>query len=208
VDAEYLETAARSARALRSRVAADLPAVVQIGRGEERTMGKSTHLLAAVYPDRDHAQVILDMLERMHRAVTITLVDAALVTKDDQGKLQIEETKELTTRKGARRGAIIMGSLAILFPPSVIGSAIAGGAIGALAGRVRDSGVKTDQMRQIAEGLEPGKALVVALADDESVVRVQAALEGYEGTLVIAAIDEETMIQLQKDALMHTGAGD
>jgi uncharacterized membrane protein len=171
-------------------------------------MGKSTHLLAAVYPDRDHAQVILDMLERMHRAVTITLVDAALVTKDDQGKLQIEETKELTTRKGARRGAIIMGSLAILFPPSVIGSAIAGGAIGALAGRVRDSGVKTDQMRQIAEGLEPGKALVVALADDESVVRVQAALEGYEGTLVIAAIDEETMIQLQKDALMHTGAGD
>ena len=60
------------------------------------------------FPDREHAKVILDMLERMHHAHRVKLVDAALVTKDDQGKLQIEETKELTTRKGARRGAVII----------------------------------------------------------------------------------------------------
>jgi uncharacterized membrane protein len=171
-------------------------------------MSKSTQLLAAVYPDREHARVILDMLERMHRAITIDLVDAALVTKDDQGKLQVEETKELTTRKGAKRGAIIMGSLAILFPPSVIGSAIAGGAIGAIAGKLRDSGVKNKQLRELAEGLEPGKAVVVALVADASVVKAQSALEGYEGKLVIAAIDEETMIELHKEALMQTGVGD
>ena len=51
-------------------------------------MSTSAHLLAAIYPDREHAQVILDMLESMHRADTVTLVDAALITKDDQGKFR------------------------------------------------------------------------------------------------------------------------
>src|SRR5215211_1670325 len=154
---------------------------------------KSAHLLASVYPDREHAQVILDMLESMHRANTVRLVDAALVTKDDQGKLQVHETKELTARKGARRGAIIMGSMAILFPPTILASAVAGGAIGAVAGGLRDSGIKNKQMRELAERLEPGKAVVVALAEESSVARVQSALEGYEGELLIAEIDEEAL---------------
>jgi uncharacterized membrane protein len=159
-------------------------------------------MLAAVFPDREHGEVILNMLDSMHRAGTVKLVDTAMVTKDDQGKLQIEETKELTTKKGARRGAVIMGSMAILFPPTIIASSVVGGAIGAVAGRLRDSGIKNKQMREIAEQLEPGQAVVVALAEDGSEARVQAALQGYEGHLVILAIDEEALIELQKAAVM------
>src|SRR3954463_8812453 len=98
-------------------------------------MSETATLLAAVYPDHEHAKVILDMFSRMNRAGTIRVIDSALVTKDAQGKLVVEETKELTTRKGARRGAIIMGSLGLLFPPSLIASAVAAGVLGALSGR-------------------------------------------------------------------------
>ncbi|HKG24610.1 MAG TPA: DUF1269 domain-containing protein [Thermomicrobiales bacterium] len=171
-------------------------------------MSKPAHLVAAVYPDREHAQDILDMLERMHHALTISLVDAALVTKDDQGKLQVHETKELTTRKGARRGAIIMGSLAVLFPPTIIASAIAGGAFGAIAGKLRDSGIKNKQLRELAERLEPGKAIVVALAEDDSLARVQSSLGDHEGELVVAPIDAETLIEINKAAVMKAGSGE
>src|SRR5688500_20315533 len=99
---------------------------VRQDNGRAQVMSKSAHMLAAVFPDREHGQVILNMLESMHRAGTVRLVDAALVTKDDQGKLQIEETHELTTKKGARRGAVIMGSMAILFPPTIIASSVVG----------------------------------------------------------------------------------
>src|SRR6187402_360484 len=98
-------------------------------------MSKSVKLVAAVFPDREHAETILDMLERMHKAVTITIHDASLVTKDDKGKLKIEETHELTTGKGARRGAIIAGALGVIFPPAFLASAISGGLIGAIAGK-------------------------------------------------------------------------
>jgi uncharacterized membrane protein len=171
-------------------------------------MSKPAHLVAAVYPDQEHAQVILEMLERMHRALTISLVDSALVTKDDQGKLHVQETKELTTKKGARRGAIIMGSLAVLFPPTIIASAIAGGAIGAIAGKLRDSGIKNKQLHELAERLEPGKAIVVALAEDDSLAKVQSALGDYEGELVVAPIDEQTLIEINKAAVMTAGSGE
>ena len=36
---------------------------------------------------------------------------------------------------------------------------------------------------------------------------MQTALAGYEGELVIAAIDEETLIELHKAAAMKTGTG-
>jgi uncharacterized membrane protein len=163
-------------------------------------VSKTVQLLAALYPDREHAKVTFDMLHEMHRATTITLVDSALITKDGEGKIKIEETKELTTRKGARRGAIITGVLGIIYPPSLIGSVLVGGAIGAVAGRLRDTGIKNPQLKEIADRLEPGKAAVVALAEDSSTAKVQGAMEGYEGTLVVQVVDEATLKELYKAA--------
>jgi uncharacterized membrane protein len=171
-------------------------------------MSESSQMLAAIYPNREHAEAILEMLEQMNRAGTITLADAAMVTKDEKGKMQVEETKELTARKGAKRGALIMGAFGLIFPPSLIGSAIAGGAIGAVAGRLRDTGIKNDQMQELANRLEPDKAAVVALAAEGSVIKVQQSLAGYEGTLVNQVIDDETISALNKEAVKEAGTGD
>src|SRR4051794_13888192 len=117
-------------------------------------VSKETHLLAARYPDLEHAKTTFDMLQSMHRAATVTLVDSVLVTKRDDGKIKVEETSELTARKGARRGAIIMGVFGLIYPPSLLGSIIVGGAVGAIAGRLRDTGVKNPQLKEMADQLE------------------------------------------------------
>jgi uncharacterized membrane protein len=166
-------------------------------------VSKTVQLLAATYPDLEHARVTFDMLQKMHRAANIDLVDSALVRKDEKGKIRIEETTELTTGKGARRGAIITGVFGLIYPPSLLGSALVGGAVGAISGRLRDTGIKNPRLKEIADQLEPGKAAVVALAEDWSTPDVQRALAGFEGTLVIQPIDEETMKELYKAA----GAG-
>jgi uncharacterized membrane protein len=163
-------------------------------------MAKSVQLLAAVYPDLEHGQVTFDMLQRMHRAATIDLVDSALVTKNEKGKIKIEETTEFTTAKGARRGAVIMGVFGLIYPPSLLGSMLVGGTIGALAGRLRDTGIKNPQLKEIADRLEPGKSAIIALAEDWSTYDVQRAIEGFEGTLVIQPLDEETVKELYKAA--------
>jgi uncharacterized membrane protein len=161
---------------------------------------KPVQLLAAVYPDLDHAKVTIDMLHDMHRAANIDLVDSALVTKNEEGKIKVEETTELTTIKGARRGAIITGVIGLIYPPSLIASALVGGALGAVAGRIRDTGIKNPQLKEIADKLEPGKAAVIALVAEESTLAAQNALAGYEGSLVIQALDEATVKELYKAA--------
>ena len=166
-------------------------------------MSNSVQLLAAVFPNREHAETILDMLERMHKATTITIHDASLVTKNDKGKLKIEETHELTTGKGARRGAIIAGSLAVIFPPAFLASAVAGGLIGAISGKLRDTGIKTDSMKDLADRLDGGKAAVFVIVDEENVLQVQNALSSYEGELAIMEIDEATMAELNKENFMN-----
>jgi uncharacterized membrane protein len=165
-------------------------------------VSEAVQLLAAVYPDQEHAKVTFDMLHEMHRASTITLVDSAMITKDDEGKIKIKETTEFTTRKGARRGAIITGVLGLIYPPSLLGSIAVGGVIGALTGKARDTGIKNPKLKEIADQLEPGKAAVIALVEDWSTVKAQNALAGYEGTLVIQAVDEETL----KELYMAAGA--
>ncbi len=154
-------------------------------------MAKSVHLMAGVYADRERAKVILDMLESMHRENTITLVDAAMLTKNEKGKLEVEETAELTGREGATRGAIILGVVGLIYPPSLIATVIAGGGIGALAGKLRDTGIKKDQMRDIAAKLDGDQAAVMALSEAESVMAIEQALKGYQGELLTQELGPE-----------------
>jgi uncharacterized membrane protein len=166
---------------------------------------KQLELLAAVYADQDRAQTICDMLEQMHRATTISLDDAVTVTKGADGKLQIHETREVTTGKGAKRGAIAAGLFGLVFPPSLIVSAIAGGAVGALWGKLRDTGIKTKSIKELGDRLEPGKAAVVALVDQASVHATEKALEGYDGELIRQSFSAKETADVQA-AASNTGA--
>jgi uncharacterized membrane protein len=164
-------------------------------------MSDQAQLMAAVYPTHEQAKTILNALQRMHRATTITLGDAAIVTKDADGKVKVEETAELTTREGAVRGAIVTGVLGLIFPPSFIVSVLAGGVIGGLIGKLRDTGITNANLREIADRLEPGKSAVIALGDGEWVIQIQDALQGYEGMLVTHALtaDEAKQVYLEAE---------
>jgi uncharacterized membrane protein len=143
-------------------------------------MAKPLDIVAAAYPDREHADTILNMLQQMHRASTITLADAALITKDQQGKIKVEETREVTTRKGARRGALIAGCLGIIYPPSLIASVLVGGGIGAFLGKLRDTGIKSRDMKEIAGSMTPGELVVITLSEPQSTPAIARAMQGWD----------------------------
>ena len=157
-------------------------------------------LMAAVYPTREQAKTVLDMLQQMHKATTITLKDVAIVTKNTEGKVKVEETAELTTREGAVRGAIVTGILGLIYLPSLIVTLLAGGVIGGLIGKLRDTGVKNANLKEIADRLEPGKSAVIALGEGEWVDEIQGALQGFEGMLITHALTEEEAKQFYLEA--------
>ena len=163
-------------------------------------MAKQLEVIAAVYTDEERARTIADMLEQMHRATTITMDDCAILTKGADGKLQIHETHEVTTGKGAKRGAIAAGVVGLIFPPSLIATALAGGAIGAVWGKIRDTGIKNSALKDLGEKLEPGQATVVALVDAGSTHAVEVAMQGYDGEVVKHAFSEKESADIEAAA--------
>ncbi|MGD9713294.1 MAG: DUF1269 domain-containing protein [Thermomicrobiales bacterium] len=163
-------------------------------------MAKDLRVIASIYPDQEHASTILETLHKMHRASNITLVDAALVTKDEDGKVHIQETKEVTTGKGARRGAIVAGIFGLIYPPSLIVSVLAGGGVGGLWGKLRDTGIKTGDMKEITENLQPGSVALIALAEPPSVPPIERAMEGWGGYMVRHGFTEEESDQVEQAA--------
>jgi uncharacterized membrane protein len=154
-------------------------------------MSDELQVVSAVYPDEDRAESILGMLQQMHRASTIDLKDAALVIRESDGRMRIKETKEVTTAKGAKRGAIIAGIFGVIYPPSLIASVLVGGGIGAIWGKIRDTGIKNSSLKQIGDALQPGQVALVALADAESAPKIEVALQGYEARPVRSQLSSE-----------------
>ena len=102
--------------------------------------------------------------------------DAAVITRDDAGKVHIVVKHEQPTRQGAWRGlgiGLVGGALVALFPAVGIGAGLllggAGGAgLGALAGHV-SAGLKRADLKDLGELLDEGHSgLVVVAASDLS----------------------------------------
>lgn len=157
-------------------------------------------LLAARYPDQEHAQTILTTLEEMHRALTIDLKDAVMITKEPDGKLKTHETTDVTARKGALRGVIAGGILGLIFPPGLLVSALAGGGIGALWGKIRDTGVKHDDLKEFAGDLADGQAALVILVSSQTAERAQETLGSYEGDVLTKVYSEQDFTDTYEDA--------
>ncbi|HET9660347.1 MAG TPA: DUF1269 domain-containing protein [Thermomicrobiales bacterium] len=155
----------------------------------------SITLLAARYPNQEHAKTILDTLEEMHRALTIDLKDAVMITKEPDGKIKTHETTDVTARKGALRGVIAGGIFGLIFPPSLLISAVAAGGIGALWGKIRDTGVKHEDIKEFAGDLAPGQAALVILVSSQTAEIAQETLGSYEGDVLTKIYREEDFVK-------------
>jgi len=164
------------------------------------SMTKDLRLIASIYPNQEHADTIYETLKSMNLYKKIKLVDAALVTKDEGGKVHIHETKEVTTAKGARRGAIAAGVLGLIYPPSLIASVVVGGGVGGLWGKMRDTGIKTGDMQQIAEKQQPGEVALIVLTDSGSVAPIEHEMEGLGKYIVHHGFSEEEAEQIEQAA--------
>jgi len=114
----------------------------------------------------------------------IDTYDAAVITRDADGKVRIVKKVEEPTRQGAAAGlamGLAVGALVALFPAVAIGAGLAiggasGAVLGATAGHVA-AGMSRSDLKDIGELLDTGTSglVVVAAADVEA--RVEAAIQ-------------------------------
>ena len=88
----------------------------------------------------------------------------------------------------------------MIFPPSLIATALAAGGIGAIWGKLKDSGVKNDDIKELAESLTGDQAAIIVLVSHNTAEATQRALGSYEGEVLNKMYSEEDMIKTYEDA--------
>jgi uncharacterized membrane protein len=102
---------------------------------------------------------------------------AVLYVKPD-GKAKFVESKDW----GAGRGALLGGAIGIIGGPVGI---LAGGAIGALTSKLRDSGFKNDQLEQLGKSLKPNSSAVVIEIGADAVDQARQLLEPLQAQEIV-----------------------
>ncbi len=112
--------------------------------------------------------------------------NAAVLHVNAEGKLKFVESKDW----GAGRGALVGGAIGILGGPIGI---VAGGGIGALAAKLRDSGFNNKQLEQLGASLtENSSAVVLDIAADA--VETAKELLGPLGAQAIVVEDVDASV--------------
>ena len=128
-------------------------------------------LYLAAYDSEDDARLDYDALLELHAAGVVGTYDAALVIKGEDGKVHVHK-HEKPTQHGAWTGIGVGALVGILFPPSLIASAVVGGAAGGVIGHLW-RGMSRGDVKELGELLDTGQAALIVIGES----KLEEALE-------------------------------
>ena len=157
-------------------------------------------LIIAAFQDEEKAKEALKNLKQLAKEDVINLVNAAVMTKDEKGKVSLKETQDVDAKRGALFGAIAGGLIGLIGGPAgVIVGAAAGAATGGVAANRIDMGFPDETLKELQETLTPGSSAILALIQHEWVDRVVEELDKFGAALFRQALKEEITSQLSEE---------
>jgi uncharacterized membrane protein len=138
----------------------------------------STFIYVATYPDQRAALDDYRVVRELHAGGLVGSYDAAVITKDAHGKIH-ENKDETATRHGAWWGVAAGAAVGLLFPPSVLGAAAAGGVIGGVSGHL-SKGMSRSRAKELGDFIDPGEAGLVVVGESKIEEAIQQAVTKAE----------------------------
>jgi uncharacterized membrane protein len=132
---------------------------------------EAVFIYIGTYPDEARARQDYRVVKDMHSMGAVGSYDAAVVTKDDRGKVHVNKDEQ-ATRHGAWGGAAAGAVVGLLFPPAVIGTAVVGAAVGGVSGHLW-RGMSRADVKEFGELIDAGQAALVIVGES----KVQQALD-------------------------------
>jgi uncharacterized membrane protein len=132
---------------------------------------ESVFIYIGTYPDEASARDDYQIVKDLHSRGAVGTYDAAVVTKDYDGKVHVNKD-EMPTRHGAWGGAAVGAAIGILFPPAIIGTAAVGAAVGGVGAHLW-RGMSRADVKELGELLDDGQAALLVVGES----KVEQAVE-------------------------------
>jgi len=149
----------------------------------------TSSLIVLAFDTMDEAEQVHEALVKGKKEGMLTIEDAAVVVKDEEGKVhvknQVSRSTWATTGVGGALGLLIGG---IIFP---IGGLVLGLAGGAVVGRLMDMGVDGKFVKDVGEQIKPGTSAIFVLLKGDNPAAEVAILRQFKGHVLQTTLDSD-----------------
>jgi len=133
--------------------------------GKERAVSDNpVFLYAGEYDSVDEARTDLETLKELHREHVVGTYDAAVVTKNEEGKVDIVDKIEKPTQHGGWAGMAVGAAMGLIFPPGILVGGLLGAGAGALIGHL-EGGMSREDIREVGEMLDNSEAALIVVGE-------------------------------------------
>lgn len=168
---------------------------------QQEIRGKRHEVIASIYDKLDGADDTLAFLDNLSKSGVLAIKHAAVLEKDNDGNIKVEERGDVDSKQGTIFGAISGGLIGLLGGPiGVIVGAAAGAATGRVAARKIDMGFSDDFLKKLQEELQPGKSALIVVVEHEMIEDLSYALSDLEGLHFNQEITDELIKEIITDS--------
>src|SRR5215217_7165179 len=121
-------------------------------------------LYAGEYDSVDDARADLETLKELHREHVVGTYDAAVVTKNEEGKVDIVDKIVKPTQHGGWAGMAVGAAMGLIFPPGILVGGLLGAGAGALIGHL-EGGMSRSDVKEVGEMLDDSEAALIVVGE-------------------------------------------
>ena len=148
-----------------------------------------SNLIVFAFDTETGAEEMRAALLSMQKQRLISLEDAAVVVRRQDGKVKVKQVTSLVGA-GALGGAFWGLLIGLLFWAPWLGLAI-GAASGALGGKLADTGVDDKFIKEVGSTIEKGHSALFLLVVDATPDKVLEGLDGFQPTVIQTSLSAE-----------------
>jgi uncharacterized membrane protein len=153
-------------------------------------------LIVVAYKNEKAADEALKSLKQAAKKKLIKIENAAVLRKDQKGKVHIKETADMGGKKGAALGGVAGAAIGAIAGAALAAPLAVGALIGGLTAKLRDSGFSDERLKKLGESLKPGSSAIVAVVEHIWVDQVKAALAQEETDMFVESLSADISEQL------------
>jgi uncharacterized membrane protein len=168
-------------------------------------------LIVLAFKDEQGGYKALEEADKLQKQELLQLADAAVVVKDQKGKVKVKQTLEKQATGTAAVWGGFWGLLIGLLFLAPIFWGLAGALLGAIMGRATDLGIDNKFIKQVGESLDPGNSalfMLVVQATEGKAAEHFAKLNPTVYQTNLSAEDEEKLKKMLEHENMADAAQD
>ena len=157
------------------------------------------YLLAGQFASAELADAAYAELEAIEAGTSLRIDGVVIASADQDGKIQFGRVTDHSTKTGLKWGVVGGAVLGIIFPPSILASAVGLGVVGSVLGKFRNLSRRSTLADELEGLVSPGTTALIVLAEDEAVVEVEKALAKAD-RIVTKAVDKQLAAEIDREA--------